>query len=85
MNSIPEIRPWKVLLVTGVLALGLWADLYTEIPGQFAIGLVVWAPLLWLLAPLPAQARMVFFACAAIATAGELFLSLVWGLYAYRL
>jgi len=27
----------------------------------------------------------VFFACAAIATAGELFLSLGWGLYSYRL
>lgn len=85
MNSIPEIRPWKVLLVTSVLALGLWADLYTEIPGQFAIGLVVWALLLWLLAPLPPQARMVFFACVTIATAGELFLSLGWGLYVYRL
>lgn len=85
MNSIPEIRIERILLVTGALALGLWADLYTEVPGQFAIGLAVWALLLWLLAPLPLHARMVFFACVAIATAGELLLSLGWGLYIYRL
>lgn len=85
MNSIPEIRIRRILLVSGALALGLWIDLYTEIPGQFAIGIAIWALLLWLLAPLPLQARAVFFACVAIATAGELFLSLVWGLYVYRL
>ena len=85
MNSIPEIGLWKVLFVAGALALGLWADLQTELPGQFAIGLAIWALLLWLLAPLPAPARAVFFACVAIATAGELFLSLGWGLYVYRL
>jgi hypothetical protein len=85
VNSIPEIRIRRILLVSGALALGLWIDLYTEIPGQFAIGIAIWALLLWLLAPLPLQARAVFFACVAIATAGELFLSLVWGLYVYRL
>jgi len=85
VNSIPELGAGRILLVAGALALGLWADLVTEIPGQFAIGLGVWALLLWLLAPLPLPARAVFFACVAIATAGELFLSLVWGLYVYRL
>ena len=85
MNSIPEIRLERILLVTAMLALGLWADVHTDIAGQFAIGLTVWALLLWLLAPLPASARAVFFACVAIATAGELFLSLGWGLYVYRL
>jgi len=85
VNSIPEIPLSRILAVTGMLALGLWADLYTEIPGQFAIGLAVWGLLLWLLAPLPPAARAVFFACVAIATAGELALSLGWGLYTYRL
>ena len=85
MNSIPEIRLGRILLVTGALALGLWADIHTELFGQFAIGFAVWALLLWLLAPLPPTARAVFLACVTIATAGELFLSLVWGLYVYRL
>lgn len=85
MTTIPEIRAPRVLLVTAALALGLWADIHTDIVGQLAIGLGVWALLLWLLAPLAASARAVFFACVAIATAGELFLSLGWGLYVYRL
>lgn len=85
MNSIPEIAPARALLLGAALALGLWADVHTDIVGQFAIGLAVWALLLALLAPLAAPARAVFLACVAIATAGELFLSLGWGLYVYRL
>jgi hypothetical protein len=85
VNSIPEIRARRVLMVTAALALGLWVDIHTDIVGQFAIGLGIWGLLLWLLAPLPRAARMVFLACVAIATAGELFLSLGWGLYVYRL
>jgi len=68
-----------------VLALGLWADVHVDLPGQFAIGTVVWALLLCLIAPLPASERRFYLACIAIATAGELFLTLAWGLYAYRL
>ena len=68
-----------------MLALGLWADLHVDLPGQFAIGAVVWGLVLWLLAPLPAAERHMYLACIAISTAGELFLSLGWGLYTYRL
>ena len=85
MNSIPELRATQVLAIVTILALGLAADVQLELAGQLAIGAMVWALLLALLAPLPAQARHVFLACVAIATAGELFLSLVWGLYVYRL
>ncbi len=68
-----------------MLALGLWADIHVSLPGQLAIGAVVWGLLLWLIAPLPAGERRMYLACVAIATAGELFLSLGWGLYTYRL
>lgn len=67
------------------LALGLWADIHVDLPGQLAIGALVWGLLLRLIAPLPAAERHLYLACIAIATAGELFLSLVWGLYTYRL
>lgn len=74
------------LLGAGVaLALGLWADIHVELPGQLAIGAAVWGLLLFLIAPLPAAERRFYLACVAIATAGELFLSLAWGLYTYRL
>jgi hypothetical protein len=85
VNSIPELGARRALLVVGALALGLWADIHAELPGQLAIGLAVWGLLLKLLAPMPPEARRVFLACSAIATVGELFLSLGWGLYAYRL
>lgn len=75
----------KLLAAIVALALGLWADIQVDLPGQLAIGAAVWALFLGLLAPLPASERRLYLACVAIATAGELFLSLVWGLYTYRL
>ena len=68
-----------------MLALGLGADIHVDLPGHLAIGALVWGLLLWLIAPLPASDRHMYLACIAIATAGELFLSLAWGLYTYRL
>ena len=75
----------SLLAAIVALALGLWADVHTDLPGQLAIGAAVWGLFLGLIAPLPAPERRFYLACVAIATAGELFLSLVWGLYTYRL
>jgi hypothetical protein len=79
------MKPALVLAAVAMLALGLWADIHVDLPGQLAIGAVVWALTLTLIWPLPARERRFYLACIAIATAGELFLSLVWGLYTYRL
>jgi hypothetical protein len=79
------MKPALVLAAVAILALGLWADIHVDLPGQLAIGAVVWALTLALIRPLPARERRFYLACIAIATAGELFLSLVWGLYTYRL
>ena len=75
----------SLLAAIVALALGLWADIHVDLPGQLAIGAGVWGLLLGLIAPLPAPERRLYLACVAISTAGELFLSLVWGLYTYRL
>ena len=75
----------KLLAAIAILAIGLWADVHVDLPGQLAIGAAVWALFLALIAPLPAGERYLYLACVAIATAGELFLSLGWGLYTYRL
>lgn len=77
--------PAKLLAAIAILALGLWADIHVDLPGQIAIGAVVWALFLGLIAPLAAAERRLYLACVAVATAGELFLSLAWGLYTYRL
>ncbi|HEY6966113.1 MAG TPA: hypothetical protein VI229_01485 [Burkholderiales bacterium] len=79
------MKPALALAAVAILALGLWADIHVDLPGQLAIGAVVWALTLALIWPLPARERRFYLACIAIATAGELFLSLVWGLYTYRL
>jgi hypothetical protein len=75
----------RVLASLAALALGLWADVHLDLPGQCAVGAAWWALLLWWLAPLPAAARRPYVACMLLATVGEVFLSQVWGLYAYRL
>ena len=75
----------SLLAAIVILALGLWADMHVDLPGQLAIGAAVWGLFLFLIARLPASERYRYLACVAIATAGELFLTLVWGLYSYRL
>ena len=81
----PDAHPFALLAAAATLALGLWADMHVDLPGQLLISAAVWALFLALIAPLPASERRLYLACVAIATAGELFLSLVWGLYTYRL
>jgi hypothetical protein len=75
----------KVLLITATLAGGLAIDVRTDIVGQTVVSVGVWAVLILLLRRIAHEARCALMTCLVIATAGELFLSLLWGLYAYRL
>ncbi len=75
----------KALLIVAALALGLVADAQASFAAQAAIGLCLWALLSWLMRHESAQQRRALMACVVIATAGEIFLSLGWGLYTYRL
>ena len=75
----------RVLLIVATLAGGLAADVYTNIVGQAIIGFIVWLTLFSLLADVDRDTRFALMACLVIATAGEIVLSLGWGLYAYRL
>lgn len=68
-----------------VIASGLAVDVDTELPGQALLSLAVWLVLFQVLAGVQARERHALLACMVIATLGELFLSLVWGLYTYRL
>jgi hypothetical protein len=68
-----------------IISLGLLVDQYVGAWGQPAVSLVAWAAYLVLLASESAQLRLALILCLIIATAGEVILSLVWGLYAYRL
>jgi len=72
-------------LIVATIAIGLLVDRHGGAHGQLAVSVLAWAVLarLWLVSA-PAQ-RPALLACLVYATAGEVFLSLVWGLYDYRL
>lgn len=53
--------------------------------GQPAVSLATWAMLLWWMARSAPPARLGLTVCVVYATLGEIVLSLVWGLYDYRL
>ena len=73
------------LLIVATIAGGLLVDQHWARYGQVAVNAAAWlvfAALWWRsLGP----TRPALFACLLFATAGEVFLSLVWGLYDYRL
>lgn len=81
----PGIGARRVALIVATLACGLAADLRTDIAGQAVVSAVVWVVLFYLLERVERDLRTGLMACLVIATAGEMILSLVWGLYTYRL
>ena len=82
-QSSPE--PANLALLVFSLVLGLAVDQYGGLAGQLLTGVFFWAVFFWLLKTNPREWRLPFYACLAWATAGEIYLSLVWGLYTYRL
>ena len=72
-------------LIVATFVFGLIVDRYGGLAGQLAVGAWSWTLLFRLIATSPSQWRMLLYACLVWATAGEIFLSLVWGLYTYRL
>jgi len=77
-------RP-QILVIITTFVVGLYADVHTNILGQLSVSICVWALLFYLLNRVDRHQRYVLMACLTIATAGEMFCSLSWGLYTYRL
>lgn len=82
-----RLRPERHALpaMLAVIVPGLALDVYAELPAQCLIGAVAWAVALAFVADAQGLERTRMLACIVLATAGELVLSLVWGLYDYRL
>lgn len=68
-----------------VIVPGLALDSVAGFALQGLIGAVAWIAALLALIGTPTPLRVRMMACLVLATLGELFLSLVWGLYDYRL
>lgn len=81
----PETRPplpaWTIV---ALISTGLLIDQHFPW-GQDAVSVVTWGVLLYWLAHSTPDTRHSMMICVAFATAGEIFLSLGWGLYEYRL
>ena len=82
----PSEREWpRAAAITALIAGGLAFDQTVEFWGQTLTNITLWALLLhWLRGAGPAE-RLSLAVCVFYATLGEIFLSLVWGLYEYRL
>jgi hypothetical protein len=74
-----------IALVAVTLAVGIPVDASGAPWAQPVVSLWSWAALAWIAAAAPRSQRLELAACVVLATAGELFLKDVWGLYAYRL
>jgi hypothetical protein len=72
-------------LALALIVPGLALDTVVGFGGQALIGAVIWIAVLAVVEAASGERRVRMLACLALATAGELFLSLVWGLYDYRL
>jgi hypothetical protein len=72
-------------LIVATIAGGLFADQHWGRYGQVVVSAAAWVVLLAIWRRSDARQRPALAACLLFATAGEIFLSLVWGLYQYRL
>jgi len=75
----------RAAIITAVIAGGLAADQHIANWGQILTSIGVWLLLLYWLRESGRERQIMLTACVIYATLGECFLSLVWGLYDYRL
>ena len=72
-------------LIVATIAVGLLVDQWWSGYGQAVVNVAAWLVFAALCVRSDARQRPALVACLLFATAGEVFLSLVWGLYDYRL
>jgi hypothetical protein len=75
----------RAVLICGVILLGLVFDQRVEFWGQTLTSIAVWMLFLHWLRQENGAGKVALTACVVYATLGEIFLSLIWGLYEYRL
>lgn len=75
----------RAAIIVAVITGGLALDQHVAFWGQTLTSAGVWALFLWWLRQGDARQQVCLTACVVYATIGEIFLSLVWGLYDYRL
>jgi len=84
-TAAPPLTAATAALCAAALLAALALDRLDPLWGQLAAGVVLWTFALRVIGGATAFGRQMLFWCMVWATAGELFCSLVWGLYTYRL
>jgi len=82
-STAPEIL--RAVIILAVIAGGLALDQVVEFWGQALTNVGIWAVFLYWLRRAEPRDQRALAICVLYATLGEIFLSLVWGLYEYRL
>jgi len=73
------------LLILVTLVTGLWLDHISPVWGQIAAGVLFWGLFLILYEKAEGTTRLLLMSGLLVAVAGEIFCSLIWQLYDYRL
>lgn len=71
--------------IVATILIGLHVDAHGGTWGQPLVNVVAWCMFAGLLARSSRDDRLAYVLCLVLATAGEVFLALVWGVYDYRL
>jgi hypothetical protein len=83
LNATPS--PLRALLIAGLIPAGLALDQSIDFWGQTLTNLGVWAVFICWVRGMCAGDQWMLAVCVFYAALGEVFLSLAWGLYEYRL
>jgi len=75
----------RAVFITGIIAGGLMFDQLVDFWGQTLTNVSIWIAFLYWLRGARRDDQLALAVCVLYATLGEIFLSLVWGLYEYRL
>ena len=82
---MPDPVTRRALAIAAVIGGGLVFDQHVAFWGQTLTNVGVWMLFLWWLRDETPRDQRLLALCVLYATLGEIFLSLVWGLYEYRL
>jgi hypothetical protein len=80
-----ELSARHAALIAALILIGLACDQAVEHWGQTLANVGIWAAFLYFLSRAGPGDQLALVLCVFYATLGEIFLSLVWGLYEYRL
>jgi hypothetical protein len=84
-SSVAAAPAFRTAAIVCIIGFGLLLDQHFETWGQIITNIAVWMFFVAILLRAARLEQIGLIACVLYATIGEIFLSLVWGLYDYRL